>query len=426
MDIAWRPRAWRALPRRLAVRIPVTDIVLALGLIFAFSEPGFDPYHHDGGSVWAAAGVLGAAALAWRRVAPRAVWLVTTVTGAWLLLTRHGPDWGGLSVLVLIPTALAGLYSLSSRAGRRTGQLAAVLTLAALEAGLLSRATRPEAVATVAALTVATWATGESASAKARALRAERTARDLQAADDERARIARELHDIVAHHVSVISLQAGTARLLAQAGTPPDAALLSGIETTSRQAMSELRHALGVIRHVPGGAEPPPSLARLGELTAGTGLAVTVDGLADPVGGPAHPLPAAVELTAYRVIQESLTNVLRHSAARAARVTLRRADGLLCVTVTDDGPAPSGLAGLAGPTGTSGTNGTNGTNGTSRSTGTSGLAGRAAPPDSGRGLRGLRERVVAHGGMFHAGPRTDGSAAGFEVCATLPVPDRTE
>jgi len=307
MDIAWRPRAWRALPRRLAGRIPVTDAVLALGLIFAFSEPGFDPYHHDGGTGWAAAGVLGAAALAWRRVTPRAVWLVTTVTGTWLLVTRHGPDWGGLSPLVLIPSALAGLYSLSSRTGRRTGQLAAVLTLAALEVGLLSRPTRPEAVATVAALTAASWAAGESASAKARALRAERTARDLQAAADERARIARELHDIVAHHVSVISLQAGTARLLAEAGMPPDAALLSGIETTSRQAMSELRHALGVIRHVPGGAEPPPSLARLGELTAGTGLAVTVDGMADAVGGPAHPLPATVELTAYRVIQESLT-----------------------------------------------------------------------------------------------------------------------
>jgi signal transduction histidine kinase len=261
----------------------------------------------------------------------------------------------------------------------------------------------------VAALAVSAWAAGESASARTRALRAERAARELQAAADERARIAREVHDIVAHHVSVISLQAGTARLLAQAGTPPDAGLLSGIETASRQAMAELRHALGVLTHIggtggtagaggaggagvvpresghaPGGAEPPPSLARLAELTAGSGLAVTVDDTADD--GPARPLPAAVELTAYRVIQESLTNVLRHSAARSARVTLHRLDGALQVTVSDDGPARPGQSG------------------------------------GGLGLRGLRERVAAHGGTFHAGPRADGAAAGFEVSATLPVP----
>ncbi|MGH3251317.1 MAG: sensor histidine kinase, partial [Trebonia sp.] len=392
MDIARRPRALPSPPRLLPGRLSVTDIALTVGLIAAFSEPGFDPYHHDSGTVWAAAGVLGAAALAWRRAAPRSVWLAATGTGTWLLVTRHGPDWGGLSPLVLIPTALAGLYSLASRSGRRAGQRAAVLTLAALEAGLLSHQARVEAIVTVAALTVTAWAAGESASARARALSAERSARDLRAAADERARIARELHDIVAHHVSVISLQAGTARLLAQAGTPPDTALLSGIETASRQAMAELRHALGVIRHVPGGAEPPPGLARLPELAAGTGLAVTVDGMDDQTGGPAGPLPAAIELTAYRVIQESLTNVLRHSAARAARVTLRRSDGLLRITVTDDGPPRAGLTS------------------------------RGSPPGCGQGLRGLGERVAGHGGTFDAGPRAGGRAAGFAVWATLPVP----
>jgi signal transduction histidine kinase len=333
------------------------------------------------------------------------------VTGGWLLLARHGPDWGGLSPLVLVPSCLVGLYSLTSRTTRRAGLLATAFTLAVLEAGLLSHSVRPEAVAMVAALAVSAWAAGESASARTRALRAEREARELRAAADERARIARELHDIVAHHVSVISLQAGTARLLVQAGTPPDAGLLSGIETASRQAMAELRHALGVLTHVgvagsagggrgagvagvvsgepaghaPGGAEPPPSLARLAELTAGSGLAVTVDSTAEPLDGPASPLPADVELTAYRVIQESLTNVLRHSAARSARVTLRRLDGALAVTVTDDGPACTGQSG------------------------------------GGLGLRGLRERVAAHGGTFHAGPRADGAAAGFEVSATLPA-----
>jgi signal transduction histidine kinase len=386
MDIAWYARARPALARQLRGRVRGTDAVLAAGLILAFSEPGLDSYHHDSGTAWAAVGVLGAAAVAWRRASPRIVWLITTVTGGWLLLTRHGPDWGGLSPLVLVPSCVVGLYSLTSQTTRRAGLLATAFTLAALEAGLLSHPVRPEAVATVAALAVSAWAVGEGASARTRALRAERVARELRAAADERARIARELHDIVAHHVSVISLQAGTARLLAQSGTPPDAGLLSGIETASRQAMAELRQALGVITHAPGGTEPPPSLARLAELTAGSGLAVTIDGTAEPLDGPAGSLLAPVELTAYRVIQESLTNVLRHSAARSARVTLRRLDGALQVTVTDDGPARTGQ-----------------------------------PGGGGLGLRGLRERVAAHGGTFHAGPRADGAAAGFEVSATLPV-----
>jgi signal transduction histidine kinase len=395
MDIAWRPRARQGGPaRRLPGQVPVNDVVLAIGLLFAFSEPGFDPYHHDGGTVWATVGGLSAVALAWRRAAPRPVWLTTTVAAAWLLATRHGTDWGGLSPMILILAALAGLYNLASRTGRRAGQLAAALTLTAVEAGLLAHPVRPEAVATVAALAVTAWAAGESTSARTRARAAERVARDALAAAAERARIARELHDIVAHHVSVISLQAGTARLLAQAGTPPDADLLAGIETASRQAMVELRHALGVIRHSPDGQAPPPGLARLPELAAATGLAVSVAGTASPDGSPSAQLPAAVELTAYRVIQESLTNVLRHSAARTARVTLRRADGVLRITVTDEGPA---LPAPAAP----------------------------ATPPGGYGLRGLRERVAAHGGTFRAGPAGGGASPGFEVSATLPVPDET-
>jgi signal transduction histidine kinase len=391
MDNAWRPRARlrlaRPLPLRPLSRVCAADVLLAAGLVAAFSEPGLDSYHHDGGTGWAIAGVLGAAALAWRRVAPRTVWLVSTAAAALLLVTRRGPDWGGLSPLVLTPAALAGLYGLTCRSSRRAGQLAALVTLTALEAGLLAHPTRPEAVVTVAALTLAAWTAGESASARDRALAAERAALDLRAAADERARIARELHDILAHHVSVISLQAGTARLLAESGTPPDAALLGGIETASRQAMAELRQALGVIRHTPGGAGPLPSLAGLPALAARTGLAVTIDGetaAAQPDG-----LPAAVELTAYRVIQESLTNVLRHSAARSARVTLRRAGGALHVTVTDDGPARGGRSG------------------------------------DGYGLRGLGERVAAQAGTFRAGPRpgpcAHGTDRGFEVAAVLPL-----
>jgi hypothetical protein len=138
MDIAWYAHAWPALARQLRGRVLGTDAVLAAGLILAFSEPGLDSYHHDSGTAWAAVGVLGAAAVAWRRASPRVVWLITTVTGGWLLFTRHGPDWGGLSPLVLVPSCLVGLYSLTSRTTRRAGLLATAFTLAALEAGLLS------------------------------------------------------------------------------------------------------------------------------------------------------------------------------------------------------------------------------------------------------------------------------------------------
>jgi signal transduction histidine kinase len=409
MDFAWRARGWTALSRRLARwRMDAVDTLLAVGLIAAFSEPGLDSYHHDSGTLWATAGVVGAASLAWRRSAPRTVWLVTTVTGALLLATRHGPDWGGLSPLVLIPSAIVGLYGLVSQVGRRAGQVAAALTVVALGTGLLARATRGEAVISLAALAMTALAVGGNARYRTRALQAERAARDTRAAAEERGRIARELHDILAHHVSIISLQAGTARLLAEAGTPPDVSLLAGIESASRQAMAELRHTLGVIRHAPSGTEPAASLtlARLPELAAGTGLAVIIDGLTEPSGGAADgcvdfddPLPVAVELTAYRVVQESLTNVLRHSAASSARVTLRRADGVLHVRVTDDGPArEEGIAGngrLTGPVGPQ-------------------LGG-------GLGLRGLRERVAAQGGTLRAGPRMDADG-GFEVYASLQVP----
>lgn len=369
MDFAWRP--------------PTADVVLAAGLVFAFSEPGFDPYHHASGTLWAAAGALAAAALAWRRGYPLAVWLVSTAATVLVLVTRHGPDWAGLSPLVLMPAALVALYSLASGADRRTGQLAMVATSIALECGLLTHHSRLETVGTTAALVVAAWATGESTRARNGALEADRAARGARAAADERARIARELHDIVAHHVSVISLQAGTARLLAESGTPPDTGLLAGIETASRQAMTELRHALGVVKHTPGGAAPQPGLARLDELTAGCGVMVAVDGAAGT-------LPASADLTAYRVIQEGLTNVLRHSAATDARVTLRRYPDSLHVTVADDGPARAPQLRPRRPGG------------------------------EGQGLSGLRERVAAQHGKFQAGPRP--GAAGFEVHAEIPVP----
>ena len=340
-----RPTVGRLRPTLRQLRPPLADTAVAIGLACAFSEPGFDAYHHDSGAWWAAGGVAAAGALAWRRSRPITVWLVCTALSAWLLATRHGDDWGGLSPLVLLPAPLLALYSVAALRTRRAGLLALAGSAAALLGALPVRVVRPEALAITAALLVTAWALGESTRSsragvaalrdRAAALEAERAERDRRAAADERSRIARDLHDIVAHHVSVMTLQAGTARLLAESGQPPGTELLNGIETAGLQAMTELREALGVIRHEPGGASPRPGLAQLPELArriGSSGLEVTVTGWAGS-------LPGAADLAAYRIIQEGLTNVLRHSAARTARVQLTQTEHGTEIRVRDDGPA---------------------------------------------------------------------------------------
>lgn len=387
---------WRGVWHRVrALRPPAADAAVAFGLVCAFSEPGFDPYHHDSGAVWAAGGVTAAAILAWRRSRPAAVWLIATVISVWLLVTRRGDDWGGLSPLVLLPSPLLALYTVTGYAGsghgtRKQGRLALLGTAAALLAALLARSARPEAVATTAALLVTAWALGESTRSRqasvaalrdrAAALESERAERDRRAAADERSRIARDLHDIVAHHVSVMTLQAGTARMLAETGQPPGTELLTGIETAGRQAMTDLRDALGVITHTPGGTCPQPGLARLPDLArriSGSGLDVTVTGSAGP-------LPGAADVAAFRIVQEGLTNVLCHSAAHEARVVLARTRRGAEIRIRDSGPAHE----------------------------------RAAEPGGGHGLIGLRERVAGFGGSLSAATVPGG---GFELHAVLPV-----
>jgi signal transduction histidine kinase len=392
-----RVRHW---PGARALRPPAADAAVAFGLVCAFSEPGFDPYHHDSGAAWAVGGVIAAAALAWRRSRPAGVWLIATMISTWLLVTRHGDDWGGLSPLVLLPSPLLALYTVAGYGTRKQGQLALLGSAAALLTALLARSVRPESVATTAALLVTAWALGESMRShragvaalrdRAAALESERAERDRRAASDERSRIARDMHDIVAHHVGVMTLQAGTARMLAQSGQPPGTELLTGIETAGRQAMTELREALGVIRRTPDGSRPQPGLAELPELARrmrGSGLDVTVTGSAGL-------LPGAADVAAYRIVQEGLTNVLRHSAARSARVVLARTPDGAEVRVQDGGPA--------------------------RDPGPVAAPGRAPDGRGGYGLIGLRERVAPFGGSLGAGSVPGG---GFELHAVLPAGD---
>jgi signal transduction histidine kinase len=238
--------------------------------------------------------------------------------------------------------------------------------------------------------------------AESRAERAE-SERDhdvARAASAERTRIARELHDVVAHHVSLMAVQAEAASSLLP-GRPDDAARsVEVIADTARQALTELRRLLGVLRGPADQLETAPSvsLADLGavlEQVRGSGLAVDLS-----VQGTPGPLAPSVDLTAYRIIQEALTNTVRHAHAARAAVTLCYEPGFVTVSVTD-----SRREGSTVPV----------VNGTAN-----GLAGdRAAPARSGGfGLAGIAERVASCGGSLSVGPT---GAGAFAVTARLPA-----
>ncbi|MFJ6616753.1 sensor histidine kinase [Kitasatospora sp. NPDC091335] len=264
------------------------------------------------------------------------------------------------------------------------------------------------AVATAAA---ASTAAGWLAVALARARRLHRTAvgergwlleRERESAartavDAERARIAAELHDIVSHNVSLMVVQAGAAREVLATMPEEAAAAMAAVEEAGRGTMTELRHLLGLLAPAAGGSEeapaddfaPQPSLGRLSPLIdrfAFAGLPVEVR-----ISGEPRPLPGGIDVTAYRIVQEALTNALKHGDGVTAEVTVRYADHYLRVEVLNSGP--SVLSGGAAPA--------------------------ARPPDgAGRGLIGLRERVAVYGGDLDARRRLGG---GFRVRARIPL-----
>ncbi|MFG2830331.1 histidine kinase [Streptomyces sp. NPDC048434] len=215
--------------------------------------------------------------------------------------------------------------------------------------------------------------------------RAERAAAERRRADEERLRIARELHDVLAHSISVINVQAGVGLALLDSDPEQARSALTTIKDASKEALGEVRQVLDTLR-TPGDAprSPAPGLDRLPELTeqaASAGLAVAVS----TEGAPAA-LPPGTDLAAFRIVQEALTNIVRHSGSRTARVLLAHTPGALEIRVDDDGPATSEAD---GPTG------------------------------GGNGLVGMRERAAALGGSVEAGPRPDG---GFRVLARIPLP----
>ncbi|MBN6051785.1 hypothetical protein JYK22_07545 [Nonomuraea sp. RK-328] len=208
-----------------------------------------------------------------------------------------------------------------------------------------------------------------------------------EAAQAERSRIAGELHDVVTHNVSVMVIQAGAARKVMDAHPEQTRQALVAIEASGRAAMAELRNVMGLLAGSESaagagdGLEPQPGLDRLDgliERVRAAGVAVDVT-----VSLPEGPLPAGVDLAAYRVVQEALTNTMKHAAGAAAAVTIGHRGGSLEIEVTDTGGTPSAQSRTG----------------------------------AGRGLIGLRERVALYGGTLEAAPRAGG---GFRLRADIP------
>ena len=207
-----------------------------------------------------------------------------------------------------------------------------------------------------------------------RQLDQEREVNARRAVLEERVRIARELHDVVAHHVSVMGVQAGVARRLFDRDPPEAVAAIGSVETASRQAIADLQQLVGVLRRQEEGDDlaPQPSLQRLPELVEHmrqTGLPVKLT-----TTGESQQLPAGVELSAYRIIQEALTNTLKHAGPAQAAVTVRYDNGAVEVEVVDDGQGPP----------------------------------LARQETGGKGLVGMQERVRLYGGRLEAGARPGG------------------
>jgi signal transduction histidine kinase len=232
-----------------------------------------------------------------------------------------------------------------------------------------------------------------------RRVRAEETARAREEeahrrAGEERLRIARELHDVLAHNISLISVQAGVALHLMDEQPDQARTALTAIKSASKDALGELRSVLDVLRagEVDEGAPRAPTtgiddLDRLVSGATAAGIDVRV-----VASGTPRPLPPSVDLAAFRIVQEALTNVARHAGRATAIVSITYGDRGLTVQVEDDGhgrPAPEGGRGVAG-------------NG----------------PGGGNGIRGMQERARALGGQLEAGPKPDG---GFRVTASLPA-----
>ncbi|WP_299056915.1 sensor histidine kinase [uncultured Nocardioides sp.] len=371
------PRARDVLDRTL-----VLVLLAPLGLVFVVMGTEL---------VWLGLGLLQIAPLWWRRTHPVAVFAVVVLGSALQVLAIDTPLWSQ----VAWPVAL---YSVARFGGAVTGWVALGVSLVASLVAAVDWLFDPAELTVgnvvpmfvlVAAIVVTAWTLGTLGRVRAayvdglleRNQRIEREAAQqvALAATEERTRIARELHDVVAHSLSVIIVQADGARYAAEHDPTVATTTLGAISRTGREALTDMRRMLGLLRSGDTGTAPVPDLGELRRL-------VDEDGVEHRLTGLEREVPGAVALTTYRVVQEALTNVRKHAGPDArASVSVAVGDTGVAVDVRDHGRGAAAAAPVEG---------------------------------GGHGLVGMRERVAALGGEVSAGPAPGG---GFAVSARIPL-----
>ena len=381
--------ARRAPSRRTSL---IADGALAAALVVVLTVATYfiSRYHgdhrpFDAGAI--ALVIASAGALVLRRRYPVAVLAVVfgTTLVYFLLGYANGPIWLAL---------LIAYYTATTRGHRLAAGIAAVAGFAIFPwLNYLLRGGRAPSLAALAAL--AAWLLVVLGAGEAVRIRRERAAAAARIreeetrlqASEERLRMARELHDSLGHYLSVINVQSAVALNLNQQLPGQVQAALGAVKQASKEALRELRSVLDILRQdgEPAPRSPASTLARLGELVSqvsAPGLEVRTE-----TAGAARPLPFGVDVAAYRIVQEALTNVARHAGPATATVHVTYGDEDVTVQVDDDG-----------------------------------RRGARPHPAGGSGIAGMRERVAALGGDFYAGPRRGG---GFRVRARLPLDGAT-
>ncbi len=373
-------------PLRLSPR--EVDVVVAI-VVFGASVVNLATQDATGFSELPVPGLLmlalGSVALFWRRRRSTPVLAIAVaMTVAWMAVGYPGNP----VFHILVSLYAVGRYVLDER----ISGAALAVALAVVGAGQMVDGDPVSDVATALVVTTLPWYVGRRLRIRAAAARErsehlewKRAAEAQRAITDARSAIARELHDVVAHNVSVMTVQASVARLMVLEDPQRAQEAIGAVEEAGRRALDELRHLLGVLR--PGTASgelgPQPALNQVSTLVEQlrqTGMSVSL------VAEVPSDLPVRVDLFAYRIVQEALTNVLKHGGVEAAaHVRLEESDGHLDIEVTDTGTGGGTL------------------------------------PGSGQGIVGMRERAALLGGTLEAGPRPEG---GFRVAARLPIGDQ--
>ncbi|GAA4063057.1 sensor histidine kinase [Nonomuraea soli] len=374
-------------PSRLDVFLSLS--VTAAGLVESYGRRGGSPGEIGSPHLFAAGTLAAGALLLVRNRFPITALLVLIAVGEAVVQlspgTAYYAAWHLYSMLILAHT-IAAAYDLRSRHG--IAGLGCVIG-AYIFLQTLEITDVPEMLITAIFLGVAygsgillrrqTAQTTRLAALTAR-LEAEREERARRAVAEERARIARDLHDVISHNVSVMTLHAGGVRMMLGEEATRERELLQVVEQAGREAVGELALMLGMLREVEDSEGSRPGLDRLGDLVAQmeeSGVDVTLT-----IAGSRRAVPSDVDLAAYRVVQESLTNVLKHAGASRVELTVTYAPGQVTVELTDDGAGPA-TAGHAG----------------------------------GFGQIGMRERVTLHGGTLTTGAAPGG---GYRVLACFP------